>query len=435
MSIFKLKNKNKKHLVLVTYDGVATHYSGVGTIAKNMINSLKDYIKLDNLRVSIAYVNVDKESKVFNAICFNDSKKVVEKTGGALAPLYNGKKGESEWDMWGGFDEWKLECSSLVAILNTILNSEEDNFIVLNDTPFLTFAKYKDFVNDKKLKYFYFPLSTGKNHNFGDDIWRNNRIKLEQECFDLIKTDHNSRVIALGKKFAERMTEDYGLSFSKHDFLQNGLCFEKYKEFTNKKFTNQDLVIFGINIKKNNKIIFSWGRCSIAKGFKELALAWSQIYRELPDYYLVLQMPNNSGESNYFTEVVEILKQTERYIVLDDFNPKIWKTVLRNVNTELVCIPSLMDPFPHTSIEAKLFSKDMNFVTFISDVDGAVDAFTEKESVYVNPRNTKEFSEKILNTLNTNADQRRVIIDKNIETLDKFNFPKILREFIDTNLK
>jgi hypothetical protein len=427
--------KKKKHLVIATYDGVATHYSGVGTIAKNIIDSLNNLDELDSFKVSIAYVNTDKDSGVFNPDCFSASKKLVEKTGGFLIPLYNGTKGETEWDMWRSFDEWNLQNESLVTSLNTILKEDEDNFIILNDTPFLFFERYKDYVNDKKLKYFYFPLSSGKNHDFGDSEWRSNRIRVEQECFDSIGNRDNAKILALGNKFAERLNEDYGVNFGEEDFLRNGLFFDRYGDFLDKKFNNKDLEEFGINLPDSSKLIFSWGRCSIAKGFKELASAWVKIYKDLPNHHLVLQIPNNSGEDDYFSDVKDILKNTERYIVLDDFNPDIWKTVLRNTNTEVVCIPSLMDPFPHTSIEAKLFSKDMNYTTVISDVDGAADAFSKDEAIYVNPRNTDDFSEKILQSVSMNSDDKQEMIDRTRFTIDRFNFPEIMKDFIKINIK
>ena len=423
----------KKHLIIATYDGIGTHYSGVGTIAKNIINTLNSLDGLD-LKISIAYVNVDKQSDVFNKECFDLATKLTSKTGGHMIPLCNTTKGQNEWDMWRSFDEWNYTCVSLVTALNIILNPDEENFIILNDTPFLFFSKYKELVNDKNIKCLYFPLSTGKNHAFGNEDWRKNRIMAEQKCFDLIKNDHNSKVIALGKKFAERMTEDYGLSFGDDDYLQNGLCFEKYAEFLGKKFTNQDLEKFGIRIEEDKKIIFAWGRCSIAKGFKELAQAWVKTFKQLPDHYLILQMPNNSGESNYYKEVQDILADTTRFIVIDDFNPEIWKTVLRTKSTDLVCIPSLMDPFPHTSIEAKLFSKGMDYLTIISDIDGAVDAFTPHESIYVDPRRTELFSEKIIDAVTMEYQNKRKIIDLNQETINKFDFPKILRSFFLRNL-
>ncbi len=423
----------KKHLIIATYDGIATHYSGVGTIAKNIVSGLNELSEKSELKVSIAYVNVDKTSRVFNGNCFESAENLVKKTGGMMIPLSNSTKGQSEWDMWRSFNEWNFTCVSLVTTLNLILDPKEENLIILNDTPFLFFAKYKELVLDKNLKCIYFPLSTGKNHAFGDPDWRANRIRVEERCFSLIAEDKNSKVVSLGKKFAERMHEDYGLNFSENDYLQNGLCFDAYKKYLDLKFNNDDLKQFGINLEKDKKIIFSWGRCSIAKGFKELALVWVKVNKVLPNHYLVLQMPNNSGEKDYFLEINNILKDTPRTIIIDDFNPNIWKTFLRNDNTDVVCIPSLMDPFPHTSIEAKLFCKDMNYITMVSNLDGAVDAFDTSECVYVNPNDIEVFSSSLIEITKIDPLKKREIIDNNIKTISKFDFPKILEKFINAN--
>jgi glycosyltransferase involved in cell wall biosynthesis len=424
----------KKHFIIATYDGIGTHYSGVGTIAKNIVSSLTDISNSLDFKVSIAYINVDKTSAVFNKDCFEAANNLVNKTGGQMIPLCNSTKGQSEWDMWRSFNEWNFSCVSLVTTLNLLLKEDEDNVIILNDTPFLFFAKYRDLVTIKNLKCFYFPLSTGKNHAFGDEDWRNNRIRVEKKCFELIELEKDSKVISLGKKFAERMHEDYGLNFNENDYLQNGLCFEKYKDFLGEKFINKDLVKFGIDISEDKKIIFAWGRCSIAKGFKELAQAWVLAYISLPDHFLVLQMPNNSGENEYFQEVKNILSDIPRVIIIDDFNPNIWKTILRNQNTDVVCIPSLMDPFPHTSIEAKLFSYNMNYITLISDVDGAVDAFEEDECIYVDPRNSDQFSKKIIEAVNMEYSEKEKKIERSNKTIEKFDFPKIMLSFIKDNL-
>ena len=423
-----------KHIIIATYDGIGTHYSGVGTIAKNLVFALSKLSGKYNFKVSIAYINVDKSSKVFNRECFQESLDLVKDTGGQIIPLCNTTKGESEWDMWRSFEEWDFTCVSLVTSLNIILNDDEENILILNDTPFLMFAKYKDLVFKKNLKCFYFPLSTGLNHAFGRDAWRNKRIGIEKDCFALIKDDPDSKVISLGKNFAKSMNNDYGLDFNQNDYLQNGLCFEKYHDYLNKKFHNSDLKKYNIHIPDGKKIIFSWGRCSIAKGFKELSSAWVKAYKSLPNHYLILQIPNNSGEADYFMEIKEMLKDIPRAIIIDNFNPDIWKTVLRTDSTDVVCIPSLFDPFPHTSIEAKLFSVNMNFITLISNVDGAVDAFEENESIYVDPRDVDDFVGKIIGVVKMDTNKRREIIKKSEDSIDKFNFPKILEKFMRLNL-
>jgi len=424
----------KKHIIIATYDGIGTHYSGVGTIAKNLVFALTKLSDKYDLRVSIAYINVNKQSKVFNGQCFEDSSNLVNKTGGSLIPLCNSSKGDSEWDMWRSFEEWDFACVSLVTSLNLLLNDNEENMLILNDTPFLMFARFRELLNIKNIKLFYFPLSTGINHDFGPDHWRNKRIKLEKDCFNLISSDNSSKVIALGKCFAGRMHQDYNVNLTENDYLQNGLCFEKYQDYLNIKFDSSELEKFGIKIESDKKIIFAWGRCSIVKGFRELAMAWSKICNQLPNYYLVIQMPNNSGETAYFLHIKDILSNLPRSIIVDDFNPNIWKTVLRTKNTDVVCIPSLMDPFPHTSIEAKLFSKNTNYITLISNTDGAVDAFNDDEAIYVDPRDIDIFSSKIIDAVNTNEIQRKDMLMKNNITINNFDFVKILEKFIKDNI-
>jgi trehalose-6-phosphate synthase len=93
-----------------------------------------------------------------------------------------------------------------------------------------------------------------------------------------------------------------------------------------------------------------------------------------------------------------------------------------------------MDPFPHTSIEAKLFSNNMNYITLISDVDGAVDAFEEDECIYVDPRNSDQFSKKIIEAVNMEYSEKEKKIERSNKTIEKFDFPKIMLSFIKDNL-
>ena len=77
----------------------------------------------------------------------------------------------------------------------------------------------------------------------------------------------------------------------------------------------------------------------------------------------------------------------------------------------------------------------MNFLTIISDVDGAVDAFNTEEALYVDPRDSEEFSKILIEATTMDTESRRKIIDKNQETVEMFDFPKILRKFIEDNLQ
>ena len=93
-----------------------------------------------------------------------------------------------------------------------------------------------------------------------------------------------------------------------------------------------------------------------------------------------------------------------------------------------------MDPFPHTSIEAKLFSKDTNYITLISNTDGAIDAFGDDEAIYADPRDIDHFSSKIIETVNMNEVQRKNMATKNATTISKFDFVNIFENFLINNL-
>jgi len=358
---------------------------------QDTISSLSELADSEKIKISLAYIVADPKGKAFNQERLKKSMELVEKTGGHLVPLCNGSAGFSEFDMWQSFPQWEYSCVSLATALNIILKNEDDNILMLHDTPFLLFHKFKQQIFDKKLRCFYMPRSAGLNHKFGNEEWRLERVRLEKEAFQAIQNDPNASILAIGRNFGQHLSNDYGLGFAENDYLINGLYFGRYKKILNQKFDISELNKFGINIDSKSKIIFSWGRASIAKGLKELLEAWKGVAELLPDYYMILQAPNNSGEDDYFKILKKYGEEIPRTIVINDFNPEIWQTVLRIPNTNIVCVPSAMDPIPHTAIEAKLFSVDMNYVIIGSNVDGVKDIYTDDECLWVNPYNIKEF--------------------------------------------
>lgn len=420
----------EKHLIIASYDGISTYYCGIGTTMQDTISSLKDFVNSEKIKISLAYISADPDGKVFNQKRFQDSVRLVKKTGGYLIPLCNGTAGFNEFDMWQSFPQWEYACASLATALNTILKDEDDNVLMLHDTPFLLFHKFRQQIFGKKLRCFYMPRSTGLNHRFGDEEWRQKRVALEKESFQAIQNDPTTSILAIGRNFAQHLTNDYGLFFTENDYLVNGLYFGRYKRFLNQKFDIFGLNKFGINIDPKSKIIFSWGRASMAKGLKELLEAWQEVAGSLSDHYMIIQAPNNSGENDYFQLLKKYEKEIPRTMVIDDFNPDIWRTILRTQNTDIVCIPSTMDPIPHTAIEAKLFSADMKYVIIGSNVDGVKDTYTDDECVWVNPYNKNEFSNGILKAARLDEKKRRNMSESNSRSVSVYDYAKTIRDFL-----
>lgn len=422
-----------KHLVIASFDGVATHYCGVGTVVRNMIKVLNEIAGPARVRISLAYISADPEGKVFDPACYQESKSLVEKTGGRLMPLSNGSPGFDEGDMWRSFPEWRQACASLTSALDHVLKHDEDNIVIVHGTPFLSFSRFKGQISGRKLRTFYFLHSTGLSHTFGDSDWRRERIQLENECFLLIRQDSDSRVIAVGETFAGHLRNDYGIEMPENAVVRNGLCFAHYDGDMGRGFGNSDLRRFGINLGDSSRIIFSWGRSSVVKGFKEMLEAWKAVQPELPNHYLVLQAPNNSGEDEYSQIVKNLAASIPRTILINEFDPSVWRTVLRCTGTDIVCIPSLRDTNPEIAIEAKLFSHGMNFVIIASNRDGVKDSFRDGECLWVDPSDVDGFSRNILAASKTGLIEREQMSGRNRESLARFdysaNFGKFLEDF------
>jgi len=419
-----------KHIIIASYDGISTYYCGIGTTMQDTIASLNELVNSEKIKISLAYISADPDGRAFNQERLKNSAELVKKTGGYLVPLCNGTTGFNEKDMWQSFPQWEYACASLATAINTILKDEDDNILMLHDTPFLLFHKFKQQIFGKKLRCFYMPRSAGLNHKFGNEEWRQERVRIEKEAFRAIQKDPNSSVLAIGRNFSQHLTRDYGLSFSEKDYLINGLYFGRYEKSFNKRFDISDLEKFGIDIDKKYKIIFSWGRASIAKGLIELLEAWKNVVDLLPDYYMIIQAPNNSGENEYSQLLKKYGKEVSRTIVIDDFNPEIWKTILRTENTDIVCIPSTMDPIPHTAIEAKLFSNGMKYVIIGSNIDGVKDIYTNNECIWINPYDQKDFSAGILKAARLGNKERSAMHESNRKSLFMFNYFETIRSFL-----
>jgi hypothetical protein len=419
-----------KHLVIASFDGLVTHYCGVGAIVRNMVRILNDMSPAKNLKVSLAYIAADPKGKVFNATCYMESYELTRKTGGYMIPLSNGTSGYDEEDMWKSFPEWHYLSASLSTSLNLVLNHYDDNILILHGTPLLAFSKFREQLFLGNLRIFYFLHSTGLSHTFGDIKWRKKRIELERECFNIVRNDSNSRIVAVGDHFARHLRTDYSLEVSGNQIVRNGLYFRQFEEWLERSVSVEKLADVGINLPRDARILFSWGRCSVVKGFRELLRAWRRVHSQLQKHYLVIQCPNNSGENEYSAAVRKLAGMIPRTILLDDFNPVIWESVLRSPNTDVVCIPSLRDTNPLTAMEAKFFLSGMNYVIIASNRDGLNDSFSDGECYWIDPSDEKGFAETIVRAAGTGSEKRKYMSELNKGSVVRFDYSKNFGAFL-----
>jgi trehalose-6-phosphate synthase len=77
----------------------------------------------------------------------------------------------------------------------------------------------------------------------------------------------------------------------------------------------------------------------------------------------------------------------------------------------------------------------MNYVTIISNVDGAIDAFNTDEAIFVDPIDTKSFSNELIRAVNMNNITKKDIINRNETSIKNFDFREIMKDFIIKSLK
>ena len=425
----------KKHLVIAAHDGVFSYYTGVGTIVQNTIKVLLGENKFPSIKISIAGIGLNPDKSAFDRTAYEDSKALVNKYGGHLISLANDTPGVTENDTWKDPINWQVACNSLVSVLNTILDETTENYIMLHDTVFLYFEVAKRQLRpelEQTLRSYYLPHSSGKCHYYTEESWNRKRIEYENQCFSLIMKNPSSRLIATGHNFSRHLVENYGVSFTEHDYLVNGLLFDNYIVPANLRCTFEDIQRIVPKLSRESKIIFSWGRLSQAKGFYELLLAWDAIANDFPEYSLIIQAPTSClDESSYFEKFSKKAASVQRVYHIDNFSSEIWQKFLRYDKTCVVCLASTMDPNPHTPIEAKLFGKNMNYAILASFKDGIKDSFSMNECVSLDdPCDIEDFSNKLITAINLDPKRKREMSQKNFESAFSFSYKKNLLVFL-----
>jgi len=429
------------HLFIASHDGILTHYTGVGTVVRNWIHLLNNHRSFlpPNCRIHLATIAITPASSDYSTECKSEALELTTATGGALIQLSNGVLTNDSDAMWGNGDpkHWKMACEELASAIERLVESSADPVVVLcHDADFLYFQKAKEQLRNMSVHTIFFPHSTGINHGrILGTLIENSRITYERDCFNAIARDPTSMLSATGEWFEMHLAEAYDAKPRLGARLPNGLVFERYERSLNHKASLNTLQLHCPRVTASTKVVFAWGRCSRVKGFLPLIRGWKRTSTKTKDHLLILQMPDQSGESDYLSEVRSELSSCSDCVLLDDFNPDIWRSFLRSPQTEVVCIPSLADPNPHTPLEAKFFATGMRYAIVASHVDGIVESFAEGEALFVRiPHDPEEWARVLSNALELSETQRMEIAETNSRSVRRFDYSAAIHRFADQHI-
>ena len=149
---------------LCSYDGISTHYSGVGTIIMRYIEAIVSYCKNNEVDYKLnLYTAESFEYTLGYNKKLEDEHRAIPNT--SLFKVSNGSNGETSF---GTIDNWRILSKNTAELINDIKVDEYDKVITLiHDTPYCDLVR-KIKTSDNHI-IVWIPHSTVKIHGYSSD--------------------------------------------------------------------------------------------------------------------------------------------------------------------------------------------------------------------------------------------------------------------------
>lgn len=193
----------------------------------------------------------------------------------------------------------------------------------------------------------------------------------------------SDKIISVSNSVTFSLVKNFNIKEEKVITLYNPV-----EEFQELKPDEKEKIKREIGIKPNQKILLFMGRINYNKGYDKLIQAYKIVYRKDPDTIFIMC---GKVEDKSFAEL-----RTRLTVPLLIIPPLKDNKVLYQIS-QLVILPSRIDPFPFVMIEA-----GSNKKPFIGGNTGGIAEFIEDgvNGLLVDPENENELVDKILFLLN-----------------------------------
>jgi len=151
-------------------------------------------------------------------------------------------------------------------------------------------------------------------------------------------------------KYEVESIRSMGLS-TRTEHIPNGIDIENYTRPVNRNIIDEQFTQL-----KSNRFVLFLGRLHPIKGLVQLVLAWSKIYKKIPDCKLVIAGPDD-GEMKKIIGIAKENNIIEHILLTGEITGKIKLGFLQNA--ELVVLPSFTEGFSITSLEAMACSRPL----------------------------------------------------------------------------
>ena len=406
---------------ICSYDGISTHYCGVGTMIRRYIKSIICYCESKKLDYKL---NLYTAESFEYTLGYNENleKFHISLPNTNLYKISNGSNGETSF---GTLENWKVLSENTASLINNMDFYEYDKVITLiHDTPYCDLVKKIKKCDNHDV--IWIPHSTVKIHGYSSDEKKSNydleyRYAYEQSAVDYINKCDNFYLGACGNFIGSHMIKEYNLHPDKILYILNGELLNQEKQCEDiekcKKLFNE--------IKDYNEIILSFGRAEQYKNLeatmflgkemniKPVVIAQSY-YKDQPiiKYYKKIAKETNT---KLFVDVPFSLP----HYILQNFKNRI-----------ILLVPSKKEIMGLVINEIRKLNKN-NILIVANNIDGLKEQVNDMvDGLLVDLYNIKESNEKIKKNL-----RDEIICEMNYESQktlkEKYDFYVNLSYFMD----
>lgn len=410
---------------LCSYDGISTHYSGVGTIVTRYIEAITKYCKNNKIDYKL---NLFTAESYDYTLGYNkdleDNHKNLPNT--ELFKLSNGSNGETSF---GTIDNWRLLSKNTAKIINSLDIDNYDKVITLiHDTPYCDLVQ--KIKNNKKHIVVWIPHSTVKIHGDSSDLKNSgydldNRYIYEQKVVDYINKTENTYLGASGMYIGNHMIQEYNLIPNKMIYIINGELAglkEKTKE-------SEECIELFKELEKYESIILSFGRAEKYKNLESTMLLGKKMHIKP----VVIAQGYYKGQP-IIEDYKKLADKTSTKLFVDvDFTFPHY--ILEHFNKPIIAvIPSKKEIMGLVINVIRKKNKD-NILIVANDIDGLKEQINDGvDGVIVDLDDIHGSSKKIKKYFNEETmKQMNKESQKILKT--KYNFYKNFNNFIDELLK
>jgi len=391
---------NSLTINIFAHDGIKSHYTGLGTMTMNYIETLRDLYP--DACINLFTPEYNNESLGYMNEVLEKNKAIIGERG-KIVECSNGSNGVYSY---GDLENWKTLVENTADNLKITGVSGGDILNIILDTPY---AGLLSKLNIKNCKNIWVPHSTVKIHGVDSAIenyedYYNQRLGWENDAISYINNNPNQFVGSIGDYMKNHLIDDYGTKEEKLITFKNGFYLDSvgFGMLSDEEMND-------LGIEHSDKIIISFGRAEEYKNFESTI----RVGVKLEEYgfkTVLIISPYNKDQvilKQYRRLIKELGSNT---IFRDDVDFYLPHRILNtNFSRMVMYIPSNKEPFGLLVEEARMV--DNNDVLVVANsVDGLVeqiedgingllvDSYKENEVVkkildFDNSKKIKELSE------------------------------------------